>query len=137
MNQSSINITRTNHSSNKDNKTCNSQIQLSSSSKHILSKSQKKSSNRSSNASTSSGEISYNLQKIKEQSKLIKTNIYSLNSNLLDRESSGSKTNNSINQYKSGTYKLRLNLLKLNLNNTISQNNKNYISYSCKLSKLC
>ena len=128
MNQSSINITRTNHSSNKDNKTCNSQIQLSSSSKHILSKSQKKSSNRSSNASTSSGEISYNLQKIKEQSKLIKTNIYSLNSNLLDRESSGNKTNNSINQYKSGTYKLRLNLLKLNLNNTISQNNKNKLN---------
>ena len=93
--------------------------------KKIPIKNKQKSCNRSSSTSTSSGEINYNLQKIKEQSKLIKTNVYSLNSYLLDREHSGIKMNNSINQYKSDTYKLRLNLLKLSLNKAVSRNNFN------------
>ena len=78
--------------------------------------------NRSSSASTSSGEVSLNLQKIKEQSKLIKRNIYSLNVNLLDHEKEKEKSNMF---YNSGFYKFRLNQLKLSLNNSITKNNTN------------
>lgn len=76
--------------------------------------------NRSSSASTSSGEVSLNLQKIKEQSKLIKRNIYSLNSNLLVHEKEKPNV-----FYNSNFYKFRLNQLKLSLNNSITKNNTN------------
>ena len=72
--------------------------------------------NRSSSTSTSSGEVSMNLQKIKEQSKLIKRNLYSLNSNLLNTDKEKS------NLYKSDLYKFRINQLKVSLNNSIYNN---------------